>query len=137
MEQYMSLIQIMSCHPLIKEHVSPSVQSILLTFPLSIVTWPLGLCCDPCLLCCCCPCESYYFLSTQIPINLLASILVIFVLLVLLVVAIIVIILVLILSVIAFIILLPFAVEILLVTVVGPLMFYYVYQWIAETLQIS
>ena len=116
--------QVWSCHPTLQQQLNtPQVQSILATLPLSIFTWPLALVCDPCLCCCCCPCETYYVISTQTPINLLFLAL-------LLVLAVIVLIILFICSI----ILLPFAVEIALIVLVGPIIYFYVYDWVAQTL---
>ena len=104
----------------------PVVQSILATLPLSIVTWPLAVVCDPCLCCCCCPCETYYVLSTQTPINLMFTVF-----------ALVLVAIALFFMFIAAIILLPFAVEIGLIVLIGPIIYFYVYDWVAQTLQID
>ena len=44
------------CHPWVNKHVTPIVESPLLTFPLIVLTWPCGLITDPCLWLCPCTC---------------------------------------------------------------------------------
>ena len=58
-----------SCHPLIKEHVTPVVDSLLMTWPFIGFFWSCGIFYDPLALGCCCFLELPYLLCIEIPIN--------------------------------------------------------------------
>lgn len=59
-KQYQDLVRRASCHPTLKPYMTPTVQSILTTFPVSCLCWPIGAILDPFLLLVCCPCESIW-----------------------------------------------------------------------------
>ena len=62
-----------SCHPLIKEHVTPVVDSLLMTLPFIGFFWCCGIFYDPIALSCCCYLELPYLLCVEIPINSLVG----------------------------------------------------------------
>ena len=69
LKEGVKLYQKASCHPMIKEHVAPVVDSILMTWPFIGFTWCCGIFYDPIALGCCCFIELPYLLCVEIPIN--------------------------------------------------------------------
>ena len=129
-----------------------------MTLPLAIITWPLGVIFDPILTLSCCPCECCYLLLFQIPFNTLIILASIVFGLIFLVVAVIVggiatlfgLVLAGVLLVLGIItwfvgliaiyaalpLLIPLVFELLVIMFFGPLLFYFVWYWISNSLGI-